>query len=460
MKIRFLGAARKVTGSCFHLLTDGTQVLVDCGMNQGRNSDALNREPFRFHPDQIDTLLLTHAHLDHSGLIPRLVAGGFSGRILTTSATAELAGIILLDSAHIQEKDAEWQTKKAQRAGKDQVFEPLYTTEDVKACLPQFDQNGYDSLHQLPGGMRFRFVDAGHILGSASLELWFHDGGRDKKIVFSGDVGKSGNPIIRDPQHITEADYVVVESTYGNRFHKDLEASIDELEAAVKETFKRGGNVLLPSFAVGRTQDVLYILNRLVREKRLSDINVYVDSPLADKATKIYMSHPEFFDAETLNTFTFRSSAGMRIHFTTTIEESQKLNRVKSGAIIIAGSGMCEGGRIRHHFKHNIWRQECSIIFTGFQVPGTLGRYIVDGAKRAYILGEEMAIRAKVHTIGGFSAHADQGELLEWLGTFTNNPRVFIVHGEEPVALEFEKIVREKLGLTTYVPHLGEELEI
>jgi metallo-beta-lactamase family protein len=460
MKIRFLGAARKVTGSCFHLLTDSTQVLVDCGMNQGRNSDALNREPFRFHPDQIDTLLLTHAHLDHSGLIPRLTAGGFPGKILTTSATAELAEIILLDSAHIQEKDAEWQTKKAQRAGKDQVFEPLYTTEDVKACLPSFDQNGYDSLHQLPGGMRFRFVDAGHILGSASLELWFHDGGRDKKIVFSGDIGKSGNPIIRDPEHITEADYVVVESTYGNRFHKDLEASINELEAAVKETFKRGGNVLLPSFAVGRTQDVLYILNRLVREKRLSDINVYVDSPLADKATKIYMSHPEFFDAETLNTFTFRSSAGMRIHFTTTIEESQKLNRIKSGAIIIAGSGMCEGGRIRHHFKHNIWRKECSIVFTGFQVPGTLGRYIVDGAKRAYILGEEMAIRAKVYTIGGFSAHADQGELLEWLGAFTNNPRVFIVHGEEPVALEFEKTVREKLGLTTYVPHLGEELEI
>lgn len=460
MKIRFLGAARKVTGSCFHLLTDSTQVLVDCGMNQGRNSDALNREPFRFHPDQIDTLLLTHAHLDHSGLIPRLTAGGYAGKILTTSATAELAEIILLDSAHIQEKDAEWQTKKAQRAGKDQVFEPLYTTQDVKACLPYFDKNGYDSLHQLPGGMRFRFVDAGHILGSASLELWFRDGNRDKKIVFSGDIGKSGNPIIRDPQYITEADYVVVESTYGNRFHKDLEASINELEAVVKETFKRGGNVLLPSFAVGRTQDVLYILNRLVREKRLSDINVYVDSPLADKATKIYMSHPEFFDAETLNTFTFRSSAGMRIHFTASIEESQKINRIKSGAIIIAGSGMCEGGRIRHHFKHNIWRRECSIVFTGFQVPGTLGRYIVDGAKRAYILGEEMAIRAKVHTIGGFSAHADQGELLEWLGAFTSNPRVFIVHGDEPVALEFERVVREKLGLATHVPHPGEELEI
>ncbi|MBP1747826.1 MAG: hypothetical protein H6Q52_365, partial [Deltaproteobacteria bacterium] len=411
MKIRFLGAARKVTGSCFHLLTDSTEMIVDCGMNQGRNSDFLNQQPFRFEPGKLSTLLLTHAHLDHSGLIPKLIAEGFAGRIITTSATAELAEIILLDSAHIQEKDAEWHTKKALRAGKDETFEPLYTLEDVKGCLPFFDHNGYDTVHELPGGVKFRFIDAGHILGSATLELWFRDNGKEKKIVFSGDIGKTGNPIIRDPQHVTEADYVVVESTYGNRFHKDLEASIDELERVVKETFKRGGNVLVPSFAVGRTQDVLYILNRLVKEGRLKDLDVYVDSPLADKATKIYMSHPEFFDGEALNAFMFRSSAGLKIHFTTTIEESQKINRVKSGAIIIAGSGMCEGGRIRHHFKHNIWRSECSIVFTGFQVPGTLGRLIVDGARRAYILGEEMAIRAKVHTIGGFSAHADQGEL-------------------------------------------------
>jgi len=460
MKIRFLGAARKVTGSCYHLLTDGTQVLVDCGMNQGRNSDALNREPFKFQPDQIQTLLLTHAHLDHSGLIPKIVADGFTGRILTTSATAELAEIILLDSAHIQEKDAEWHTKRALRAGRDEVFEPLYNSEDVKACLPYFDKKDYDDARELSGGIRYRFIDAGHILGSATLELWFRDNAKDKKIVFSGDIGKNGNPIIRDPQHVTEADYVVVESTYGNRFHKDLDASIAELEKAVKDTFKRGGNVLLPSFAVGRTQDVLYILDRLVREGRLKDLDVYIDSPLADKATKIYMAHPEFFDAEASNNFHIKSSGGMKVHFTTTIEESQKINRIKSGAIIIAGSGMCEGGRIRHHFKHNIWRPECSVIFTGFQVPGTLGRYIVDGAKRAFILGEEMAIRAKVYTIGGFSAHADQGELIEWLSTFTNNPRVFIVHGEESVALEFEKTVREKLGLTTYVPHLGEELDI
>lgn len=460
MKIRFLGAARRVTGSCYHLLTDGTQVIVDCGMYQGRNSDEVNRAPFKFRSEEIGYALLTHAHLDHSGMIPRLVSDGFSGRILATSATTELIGIMLLDSAHIQEKDAEWRTKKALRAGKNEVFEPLYNTEDVNACLPYFDKIDYGSVEELTGGMRYRFIDAGHILGSGTLELWFNEGTAEKKIVFSGDIGKNGNPIIRDPEHVAEADYVVVESTYGNRFHKDLDASIEELEKVIKETFKRGGNVLMPSFAVGRTQDVLYILNRLVKEGRLKDLDVYVDSPLADKATRIYMAHPEFFDAEAVNTFKFRSSEGMKIHFTTAIEESQKINRIKSGAIIIAGSGMCEGGRIRHHFKHNIWRPECSIIFTGYQVPGTLGRHIVDGAKKTFILGEEMAIRAKVHTIGGFSAHADQGELIEWLSTFTSNPKVFIVHGEESVSLEFERVVRDKLGLRTYVPHLGEELDI
>lgn len=460
MKIRFLGAARKVTGSCFELVSDGTELIVDCGMNQGRNSDVLNEQPFRFEPAKLKTMLLTHAHLDHCGLIPKLVSEGFTGKILTTSATAELAEIILLDSAHIQEKDAEWHTKKALRQGKNETFEPLYTTDDVKACLPYFEQNDYDTIHELPGGIKFRLIDAGHILGSATLELWFRENGKEKKIVFSGDIGKNGNPIIRDPQHVTEADYVVVESTYGNRFHKDLEASIEEMARVIKETFKRGGNVLMPSFAVGRTQDVLYILNRLVKEGRLKDLDVYIDSPLADKATKIYMSHPEFFDGETVNAFKFRSAEGMKIHFTTTIEESQKINRIKSGAIIIAGSGMCEGGRIRHHFKHNIWRSECSLIFTGFQVPGTLGRLIVDGAKRAYILGEEMAIRAKVNTIGGFSAHADQGELIEWLSTFKTDPKVFIVHGEEAVSLEFEQTVQKKLGLKTYVPHLGEEAEL
>lgn len=460
MKIKFLGAARVVTGSCYHMLADGLQILVDCGMYQGRNSDEVNRIPFQFDPGQIDYLLLTHAHLDHSGLLPKLIANGFKGKIITTAGTAELVEIMLLDSAHIQEKDAEWLTKKSFRTGRDQVFEPLYTEEDAKKVTPFIKKVNYGEIGQLGEGVRYKFIDAGHILGSGSLEVWYSSGGKEKKIVFSGDIGKTDNPIINDPQHIEEADYVLVESTYGNRLHKGVEESIEEMVQAIQTTFKRGGNVLIPAFAIGRTQDILYILNKLVKQGRLHDLDVYVDSPLADKATKIYMAHPEYFDAEAVTVFKFKSSEGMKLHFTTTVEESQKVNKIKSGAIIIAGSGMCDGGRIQHHFKHNIWRPESSIIFSGFQVKGTLGRHIVDGAKSARILGEEMAIRAKVYTIGGFSAHADQKELLEWLGTFTNKPKVFIVHGEESVCLEFEKVVQEKLALETYVPHKGEEVEI
>ena len=460
MKIRFLGAARRVTGSCFHLSGDGMEILVDCGMNQGKGADEMNDKPFQFDPARIDYLLLTHAHLDHSGLIPKLVKDGFKGRILTTSATAELAEIMLHDSAHIQEKDAEWLTKKSFRAGKDVIAEPLYTTEDVKNCIPLFDKKNYSAIETLNSKIKYRFVDAGHILGSGTMELWYQDGDKEKKIVFSGDVGKNGTPILKDPEHPTEADYVLIESTYGNRFHKGLDESINELERAVNETFRKGGNVLIPAFSVGRTQDILYMLSKLVREGKLHNLNIFVDSPLADKATKIYMAHREAYDEEALQFFTLKNSPGMKINFTSTVEESQKINKIKSGIIIIAGSGMCEGGRIRHHFKHNIWRPECSVIFTGYQVAGTLGRRIVDGAKQAFILGEDMAIRSKIYTIGGFSAHADQRELIEWLAAFTNKPKVFIIHGEEKVMFEFEKVVHEKLGLETYIPHLGEELEI
>jgi metallo-beta-lactamase family protein len=439
---------------------NGLQILVDCGMYQGKKADEINKMPFSFDPEKINYLILTHAHLDHSGLIPKLVAGGFQGRILTTTATADLVEIMLYDSAHIQEKDAEWLTKKSFRAGKDEVFEPLYTSEDVTASLPFFDRKSYGLIESLGEGIKYRFVDAGHILGSGCLEIWFQGVDGEKKIVFSGDLGKNENPIIKDPEHVIAADYVVVESTYGNRLHKGIEASIDEMVDAIKTTFRKGGNVLLPAFAVGRTQDILYILNKLVKEGRLRDLDVYIDSPLADKATKIYAAHPEFFDVEATNLFTVKSSEGMKIHFTTTVEESQKINKIKSGAIIIAGSGMCEGGRIRHHFKHNLWRPECSLIFTGFQVRGTLGRLIVDGIKNVRVLGEEIAVRARVYTIGGFSAHADQKELLEWLGSFKNKPEIFIIHGEENVSLEFEKVVEERLHLNARVPAKGEEFEL
>jgi metallo-beta-lactamase family protein len=333
--------------------------------------------------------------------------------------------------------------------------------EDAIAAIPFFDRKSYGIVQQIGNGIRYRFTDAGHILGSGTLELWYQRGDGEKKIVFSGDVGKKGNPIINDPEHTPKADYVVVESTYGNRLHKGLAESIDALVEAVTETFRRGGNVLIPAFAVGRTQDLLYILNKLVREGRLPHLSVYVDSPLAEEATKVYYSHPELYDEEAKKLFNPKGGKkALKLHFTGSVEASQKINQIRQGAIIIAGSGMCEGGRIRHHLKHSLWRPECSIIFTGFQAKGTLGRMIVDGAKSVTVLREKIAVKARVYTIGGFSAHADQKELLEWLGLFCNRPEVFIVHGEENVALDFEKAVKEKLGLATRVPRYGESFEI
>ncbi|OPY68070.1 MAG: Ribonuclease [Syntrophorhabdus sp. PtaU1.Bin050] len=458
MKIRFLGAARQVTGSCYHLLVNGVQLLVDCGMQQGENSG--NNGPFAFRPEEISYLFLTHAHIDHSGLIPKLVKEGFRGKIITTAATADLVKIMLYDSAHIQEKEAEWKTRKALRQGREEVFEPLYTSEDVKAAIPLFMKKHYNEVGHLGKGIKYSFVDAGHILGSGTFELWYQDSATEKKIVFSGDIGKIGNPIIADPEYSTTADYVVIESTYGNRLHKGLKESIDELVDAIKVTFKRGGNVIMPAFAVGRTQDLLYILNGLVREKRLPPVDVYVDSPLAEEATKVYLSHPEYFDEEARKLTQVITGDAIKLHFTVSIEQSQAINRIKSGAIIMAGSGMCEGGRVAHHLKHNLWRPECSIVFTGFQARGTLGRRIVDRASHVHIFGEEIAVRARIYTINGFSAHADQKELMEWLASFTSQPEVFVVHGEENVALDFESLIKEKLGLVTYVPHKGDEFEI
>ena len=458
MKIRFLGAARQVTGSCFHLSTKGMQFLVDCGMQQGEAAE--NNASFAFQPSEIACLFLTHAHIDHSGLIPKLVREGFEGRIITTAATADLVNIMLHDSAHIQEKDAEWRNRKALRQGRDQVFEPLYTQKDVDDAMPFFVRKEYGETGHLGKGLRYTFLDAGHILGSATFELWYQETANEKKIVFSGDIGKKGSPIIADPEYATSADYVVMESTYGNRRHKGTKESIDELVEAIKVTFKRGGNVVMPTFAVGRTQDLLYILDGLVREKRLPPLDVYVDSPLANEATKVYLAHPEDFGEDSRKLAQVIKGDALRLHFTASVEESQAINRMKSGAIIMAGSGMCEGGRVAHHLKHNLWRSECSVIFTGFQARGTLGRRIVDGASHVYVLGEEIAVRAMVYTINGFSAHADQKGLLEWLCSFENRPEVFIVHGEENVALEFENLVQEKLGLVTHVPRKGDSFDI
>jgi metallo-beta-lactamase family protein len=460
MKIRFLGGVRTVTGTCFHLEMPELNILVDCGMVQGGNGESVNREPFPFDPAGIDHLFLTHAHIDHSGLIPKLVKAGFKGTIITTSATADLVELMLYDSAHIQESDAEWLTRRALRSGKEPV-KPLYTTDDVNNVVPLFDRIPYGELSRIGKGLKYRFLDAGHILGSGSLELRFQDGPREKRILFSGDIGKKGSPIIHDPSVETEADYVVMESTYGNRLHKGMDETVNELLEVIKVTFKRGGNVIIPAFAIGRTQDILYVLNRLMREKRLYNINVYIDSPLAEKATMTYLAHPECFDEEAkrlLRAGTLENS--IKLRFTHSVEESMALNRIKSNAIIIAGSGMCEGGRIRHHLKHNLWRSQCSIVFAGFQARGTLGRRIVDGARMVHIFGEEIAVKAAVYTLGGFSAHADQKELLDWLSAFNNSPQVFVVHGEEETSLAFADLVREQYGFVTHVPEKGETFEL
>ncbi|KKO20338.1 MAG: MBL fold metallo-hydrolase [Candidatus Brocadia sp.] len=463
MKITFFGAAKTVTGSCYGIHANATNILVDCGFFQGtKDNEQKNSSPFPFRPSEIQYVLLTHAHLDHSGLIPKLVKEGFRGKILATHATVDLCGVVLLDSAHIQERDAEWENERHMRAGRPLVS-PLYTVQEAADSIAYFQGISYGETRELGDGFKVRFRDAGHILGSAIVELWVRDDTMEKKLVFSGDLGQKNVPLVKNPTFIEEGDYVFIESTYGNRRHKGIEETVEEFNRVIAESVKRGGNVIIPAFAVGRTQEVLYLLNQMARAGKINQLRVFVDSPMALQATRITIKHPECLDEETLALVKRGgfSRGALELTFTESAEDSKSINKLKSSAIIISASGMCEAGRIRHHLKHNLWRPECSVIFVGFQAAGTLGRRIVEGAKIVSIFGEEIAVKASIYTIGGLSAHADRDELLDWLGKFKKRPqRVFVMHGEENTAVDFAKTIHDRLRYDAYVPDMLEHIQL
>lgn len=462
--LTFFGAAREVTGSCILVQAGRARFLVDCGLFQGGGeSDRKNRRRMPVPPSSIDFVLSSHAHIDHSGLLPKLVRDGFRGPVYCTPATADLLGIMLPDAGHIQEKEAEWETRKRERGGKREVL-PLYTEADALAVLPALHPVRYGEAFAPGAGISAAFLDAGHIIGSAIVTVTVADGGREKKLVFTGDLGHRGLPIVRDPTFVPGADTLVIESTYGNRVHKGMEDTVEEFVHAVDDTLRRKrGNVVIPAFAVGRAQDILYLLADLTRKGRLSGITLYIDSPLAAEATRITLRHPECYDDETREVFAWRVAHpdALKVVLVRDAEESRALNSLRGGAILMAGSGMCEAGRIKHHLKHNLWRKECTVIIVGFQAQGTLGRKIVDGSKRVRIFGDEIAVAADVYTIGGLSAHADRDDLLAWAGKFEGPPaNVFVAHGEESVSVEFAGTLKEKFGWTAQVPSAGQPLVV
>ena len=441
MKIAFHGADRGVTGSCHLLECAGKRVLIDCGLFQGGHEiDKENAAPFGFDASAIDYVLLTHAHLDHCGRLPLLAKRGFRGEIITTAATRELARVVLLDAAHLQEEEAKWQARKTARRGGETQPQPLYSTLDALNTQDYFGRAAaYDQSLELAPGLRATFLDAGHILGSASVYLQLEEAGRQRSVAFSGDLGNSGRPLLRDPVPPPKVDAVVMETTYGDRLHKPLQPSIEEFYQAIEDTFRRGGNVVIPTFALERAQELLYYLREAVESGRLSkSMQVFLDSPMAISATEIFSRHPECFDAEAFARFGHGRDPFLLpgLHFTRETADSMNLNRVAGGAVILAGSGMATGGRVRHHLKHNLWRQHCSVIFVGFAARGTLARQIIDGAKSVHLFGEEIPVRARIHTINGFSAHADRDELLAWQRRVGAH-RTFLVHGEEEVMQQF-----------------------
>ena len=461
MKMTFIGAAHEVTGSCHFLSVAGKNLIVDYGMEQGVN--LYENASLPVPESAIDYVLLTHAHIDHSGMLPKLCANGFRGQIFATKGTADLCSIMLRDSAHIQMQEAEWRNRKAKRSSNREEYVPAYTMEDAETAIKLLVPCPYDSVIEVTEGISIRFTDVGHLLGSSAIEVWASEGDVSKKIVFSGDIGNTNQPLIKDPKTIDEADYVLVESTYGDRFHEKSRLDyVSELASILQETFDKGGNVVIPSFAVGRTQEMLYFLRQIKAEglvKGHDGFPVYVDSPLSVEATGVFNKNVmECFDEEAMelvnkviNPINFRG-----LNLSITSDESKAINFDSEPKVIISAAGMCDAGRIRHHLKHNLWREECTILFVGYQSIGTPGRALIDGAEEIKLFGETIEVRAKIMQLKGVSGHADKEGLLNWLKGFNNRPEmVFVVHGDDDVTDKFAETITEEFGLDAYAPYSG-----
>lgn len=469
MRLGFMGAAGEVTGSCYLVESGDTRFLVDCGMFQGgpeartKNLRALN---FGFDVRDIDFVLLTHAHIDHSGLLPRLSMLGYKGPIYATPATIDLLEVLLPDSAHIQEKEAEWQLRHRHRRGVTErgIPAPLYSVAQAQAVLQQLQPVSYGKTLHPAESVEVRFRDAGHILGSAFLEVTLSGEGRPRRLVFSGDLGMPGRPVLNDPETPGEADILLVESTYGDRLHRSLAKTEDEIVDAFERTHAAHGNLIIPAFAVGRAQEMIYMLADMIRRKRLKPLKVYVDSPMASTATRITMAHQELLDPETRELIAWQQAHPdkLKIEFVGDVEQSKALNDIRQGAVIISASGMCEAGRIKYHLRDNLPRSECSVLITGFQAAGTLGRRLVDGARLVHIFGQPVPVRARIYTVGGLSAHADQAALLGWLGGFRKPPgHTYVVHGEAGASANFAGAIKDRLGWTEVnLPRPGELISL
>lgn len=462
MHIQFHGAAGEVTGSC-HLVTVGAhRILLDCGMVQGsRKAEVRNSEQFAFDPASLDAVILSHSHIDHSGRLPFLVKSGFKGPIYTQKASRDLCRIMLKDSAYLNEKETEWENRKRERKGL-KLIEPLYTVQDAQAAMLQFKGIAYGEKKKIVPGITLRLSDAGHILGSSIVELWLEEKGVQRKIVFSGDLGTPDRPILHDPTYIEDADLVLMESTYGDRLHRSAEETLKEVNEIVTQTKKARGNILIPAFAVGRTQRILYEFAKHHNDWDLNQWQIFLDSPMAIEATEVYTRHTELYDAESAELWRKNKRQHLlpNLHFSRTANQSMQINRIRSGAIIIAGSGMCTGGRIKHHLKHNVWRNDCHIVIVGYQAQGTLGRLLVDGAKHIRLWGETLRVQANVHTVGGLSAHADQAGLMDWYGHFKSRPPLVLVHGEVDSIQALSERIKTDLNASVHKAQRGEQIDL